>query len=179
MQSWIFSKIKADSSEITLICWFDVQETSLTPMKWVELLCVCVCVCVFSMKKKQHWFVTENNVKFFNVTFDHFNANSMQVSLYIYNSYEKSILICWIHVGMLHLTFQCSYHKPVKCVYRFHPNQMCDPLPFHSLNSKRNIYLDSHLIVEIHLHDKICCLWREEIALHVTGPSDVFPTCEE
>ncbi len=91
MQSWIFSKIKADSSEITLICWFDVQETSLTPMKWVELLCVCVCVCVcvFSMKKKQHWFVTENNVKFFNVTFDHFNANSMQVSLYNYNSYEN------------------------------------------------------------------------------------------
>ncbi len=58
-------------------------------MSWAACVCVCVCVCVFSMKKKQHWFVTENNVKFFNVTFDHFNANSMQVSLYNYNSYEN------------------------------------------------------------------------------------------
>lgn len=32
-------------------------------------------------------------------------------------------------------------------------------LTFHLFNKWRNIYPDSHFIVEIHLHNKICCLW--------------------
>lgn len=54
----------------------------------------------------------------------------------------------------------------IKCILfwfaHFIKSKFGAQLTFHLFNKWRNIYPDSHFIVEIHLHNKICCLWIKE-----------------